>query len=248
VTSAQNIIKCVNRAGLDVVDMVLQPLASSEAVLSQEERDLGVVMIDLGGGTTDLAIFLDGSIRHSAVLPIGGQNLTKDLAIGLLTSQTEAEKIKLQHGIARTGLVQGHEMVEVPSVGDRPARTCSRRDLAEILEPRVEEIFELVRREITRAGYEGMVGAGVVITGGTSLLEGMPDAAEQVLNLPARRGAPGGLGGLRDIVSNPMHATGVGLLLHARRHLEEMAITGLRSRRPLDKVLTRMRGWFFELF
>jgi cell division protein FtsA len=248
VTSAQNIIKCVNRAGLDVIDMVLQPLASSEAVLSQEERDLGVVMIDLGGGTTDLAIFLDGSIRHSAVLPIGGQNLTKDLAIGLLTSQTEAEKIKLQHGIARTGLVQGHEMVEVPSVGDRPARRCLRRDLAEILEPRVEEIFELVRREIARAGYEGMVGAGVVITGGTSLLEGMPDAAEQVLNLPVRRGAPGGLGGLRDIVSNPIHATGVGLLLHARRHLEEMAIAGLRSGRPLDKVLTRMRGWFFELF
>ena len=124
-------------------------------VLSQEERDLGVAMVDLGGGTTDLAIFLDGSIRHSAVLPIGGQNLTKDLAIGLLTSQTEAEKIKLHRGIARTGLVQGHETVEVPSVGDRPARTFSRRDVAEILEPRVEEIFELVRREIARAGYEG---------------------------------------------------------------------------------------------
>ncbi len=162
VTSAQNIIKSVNRAGLDVVDIILQPLASSEAVLSQEERDLGVAMVDLGGGTTDLAIFLDGSIRHSAVLPIGGQNLTKDLAIGLLTSQTEAEKIKVQHGMPRTGLVQGHETVEVPSVGDRPARTFSRRDIAEILEPRVEEIFELVRREITRAGYEGMLGAGVV--------------------------------------------------------------------------------------
>jgi cell division protein FtsA len=248
VTSAQNIIKCVNRAGLDVVDMVLQPLASSEAVLSQEERDLGVVMVDLGGGTTDLAIFLDGSIRHSAVLPIGGQNLTKDLAIGLLTSQTEAEKIKLQRGIARTGLVQGHEAVEVPSVGDRPARTFSRRDIAEILEPRVEEIFELVRREITRAGYEGMLGAGAVITGGTSLLEGMPDAAEQVLNLPVRRGAPSGIGGLRDIVSNPMHATGVGLLLHARHHVEEMAMAGLRSGRPLHKVFDRMKSWMFEFF
>ncbi len=248
VTSAQNIIKCVNRAGLDVVDIVLQPLASSEAVLSQEERDLGVVMVDLGGGTTDLAIFLDGSIRHSAVLPIGGQNLTKDLAIGLLTSQTEAEKIKLQRGIARTGLVQGHETVEVPSVGDRPARTFSRRDIAEILEPRVEEIFELVRREIARAGYEGMLGAGAVITGGTSLLEGMPDAAEQVLNLPARRGAPSGIGGLRDIVSNPMHATGVGLLLHARHHVEEMATAGLRSGRPMHKVFDRMKSWMFEFF
>jgi cell division protein FtsA len=248
VTSAQNIIKCVNRAGLDVVAIVLQPLASSEAVLSQEERDLGVVMVDLGGGTTDLAIFLDGSIRHSAVLPIGGQNLTKDLAIGLLTSQTEAEKIKLQHGIARTGLVQGHETMEVPSVGDRPARTFSRRDIAEILEPRVEEIFELVRREIAHAGYEGMLGAGVVITGGTSLLEGMPDAAEQVLNLPARRGAPSGIGGLRDIVSNPMHATGVGLLLHARHHAEEMATAGLRGGRPLNKVFDRMKSWMFEFF
>jgi cell division protein FtsA len=228
--------------------MVLQPLASSEAVLSQEERDLGVAMVDLGGGTTDLAIFLDGSIRHSAVLPIGGQNLTKDLAIGLLTSQTEAEKIKVHRGIARTGLVQGHETVGVPSVGDRPARTFSRRDIAEILEPRVEEIFELVRREIARAGYEGMLGAGVVITGGTSLLEGMPDAAEQVLTLPARRGTPGGIGGLRDIVSNPMHATGVGLLLHGRHHVEEMATAGLRNGRPLHKVFDRMKSWMFEFF
>ena len=179
VTSAQNIIKSVNRAGLDVVDIILQPLASSEAVLSAEERELGVAMVDLGGGTTDLAIFLDGSIRHTAVLPIGGQNLTKDLAIGLLTSQTDAEKIKVQHGIARTDLVHGHQTVEVPSVGDRPPRQFTRRDIAEILEPRVEEMFELVKREIVRAGYEGMLGAGVVITGGTSLLEGMPDAAER---------------------------------------------------------------------
>jgi cell division protein FtsA len=239
VTSAQNIIKSVNRAGLDVVDIILQPLASSEAVLSQEERDLGVVMVDLGGGTTDLAIFLDGSIRHSAVLPIGGLNLTKDLAIGLLTSQTEAEKIKMHHGTARTELVTGHQIVEVPSVGDRPARTFSRRDIAEILEPRVEEMFELVRREIARAGYEGMLGAGVVITGGTSLLEGMPDAAEKVLNLPARRGLPSGVGGLRDIVGHPSYATGVGLLLHARRHADELETTGLRNGGTWSKVV----GW-----
>lgn len=248
VTSAQNIIKSVNRAGLDVVDIVLQPLASSEAVLGQEERDLGVAMVDLGGGTTDLAIFLEGSIRHSAVLPIGGQNLTKDLAIGLLTSQTEAEKIKIHHGVARTELVQAHQSVEVPSVGDRPPRTFSRRDIAEILEPRVEEMFELVRREIARAGYEGILGAGVVITGGTSLLEGMPDAAEHVLNLPARRGVPTGVGGLRDIVSNPMHATGVGLLLHARRHMDELATAGLRNGRPFAKVFDRMKSWMFEFF
>ena len=248
VTSAQNIIKSVNRAGLDVVDIILQPLASSEAVLSAEERELGVAMVDLGGGTTDLAIFLDGSIRHTAVLPIGGQNLTKDLAIGLLTSQTEAERIKVQHGIARTDLVSGRQTVEVPSVGDRPPRTFSRRDIAEILEPRVEEMFDLVKREIVRAGYEGMLGAGVVITGGTSLLEGMPDAAEKGLNLPARRGTPIGIGGLRDIVSNPMHATGVGLLLHARQHAQELETAGLRHGRGFGKVLDRMRSWMFEFF
>lgn len=239
VTSAQNIVKCVNRAGLDVVDIILQPLASSEAVLSQEERDLGVAMVDLGGGTTDLAIFLDGSIRHSAVLPIGGQNLTKDLAFGLLTSQTEAEKIKTQYGVARTELVTSHQTVEVPSVGDRPARTFSRRDVAEILEPRVDEMFELVRREIRRAGYEGILGAGVVITGGTSLLEGMPDAAEKILNLPARRGVPSGVGALRDQVSHPSHSTGVGLLLHARRHVDELETAGLRN----GGTWARMFGW-----
>ena len=248
VTSAQNIIKSVNRAGLDVVDIILQPLASSEAVLSAEERELGVAMVDLGGGTTDLAIFLDGSIRHTAVLPIGGQNLTKDLAIGLLTSQTDAEKIKVQHGIARTELVHGHQMVEVPSVGDRPPRQFTRRDIAEILEPRVEEMFDLVKREIVRAGYEGMLGAGVVITGGTSLLEGMPDAAERGLNLPARRGMPTGIGGLRDIVSNPMHATGVGLLLHARQHADNLEAAGIRHGKGLGKVFDRMRSWMFEFF
>jgi len=247
VTSAQNIIKSINRAGLDVVDIILQPLASSEAVLSHEERELGVVMIDLGGGTTDLAIFLDSSIRHSAVLPIGGQNLTRDLAIGLLTSQTEAEKVKTQHGVARTELVTGHHVVEVPSVGDRPARTFSRRDIAEILEPRVEEMFDLVRREIARAGYEGMLGAGAVITGGTSLLEGMPDAAERMLNLPTRRGMPSEIGGLRDVVGHPSYATGVGLLLRARRHADDLEAAGLHSGGPWAKMM----GWtkrVFEVF
>ncbi len=248
VTSAQNLVKSVNRAGLDVVDIVLQPLASSEAVLSPEEKELGVAMVDFGGGTSDLAIFLDGSVRHTAVLPIGGQNLTKDLAIGLLTSQSEAEKIKIQHGIARVDLLQGHQVVEVPSVGERPPRTFTRRDIGDILEPRVEEMFELVRREISRAGYEGMLGAGVVLTGGTSLLEGMPDAAERLLNLPARRGAPGGVGGLRDIVSNPIYATGVGLLLHARQHADDQELAGIGTGSSLGKVIDRMRAWVGEFF
>lgn len=248
VTSAQNLIKGVNRAGLDVVDIVLQPLASSEAVLSPEEKELGVVMVDFGGGTTDLAIFLDGSVRHTAVLPLGGQNLTKDLAIGLLTSQSEAEKIKLQYGIARADLLQGHQMVEVPSVGERPARMFTRRDIADILEPRVEEMFELVRREIARAGYEGMLGAGVVLTGGTSLLEGMLDAAEKLLNLPARRGVPGGVGGLRDIVSNPIFSTGVGLLLHARQHAEAQELAGIGSGGPIKGALSRLVGKLTDIF
>jgi cell division protein FtsA len=247
VTSAQNIVKCVNRAGLDVVDIVLQPLASSEAVLSAEERELGVAMVDLGGGTTDLAIFVDGSIRHTAILPIGGQNVTKDIAIGLLTSQTEAEKIKIKHGVARVDMVKDKETLEVPGMGERPARTVSRRELAEIIEPRADEMFDLVRHEITRAGYEGVLGAGVVITGGTSMLEGMPDAAERVLNLPARRGVPHGVEGLRDIAGTPMHATGVGLILHACHHSDEMETAGRNGRR-VGRVFGRMKEWMFEFF
>ena len=248
VTSAQNIIKSVNRAGLDVVDMVLQPLASSEAVLTPEERELGVAMVDLGGGTTDLAIFAEGSIRHTAVLPIGGQHLTTDLAIGLRTPQGEAERLKIRKGVALAELAKDDEMVEVPGVGDRPARTLCRKLVAEIIEPRVEEMFDLVRREIMRTGYEGILAAGVVITGGTSMLEGMLEAAERVLDLPVRRGVPNGVGGLRDIVSNPMYATGVGLILLARHHAGELELTGLRGGRRVGRALGRMRAWMLEFF
>ncbi len=248
VTSAQNIIKSVNRAGLDVVDIVLQPLASSEAVLSPEERELGVAMVDLGGGTTDLAIFCEGSIRHTAVLPIGGQHLSTDVSIGLRTPQAEAEKIKIRYGTALVELVNDEDTMEVPSVGDRPPRKMPRKQLAEIIEPRVEEVFDLVRREIVRAGYESMLAAGVVITGGTSMLEGMPDAAERVLDLPVRRGIPSGVWGLRDIVSNPMHATGVGLILHACHHTNELETVGGRGGKRFGRVLDRMRGWMLELF
>jgi len=247
VTSVQNISKSVNRAGLDVVEIVLQPLASSEAVLSNEERDLGVAMVDLGGGTTDLAIFVDGSIRHTAVLPIGGQNLTKDIAIGLLTSQTEAEKIKIKHGIARVDLVNEGDQVEVPSAGDRPAKIIPRRELALVIEPRVEEMFELVRDEINHAGYDGRLGAGVVITGGTSMLEGMPDAAERVLNLPARRGVPTGVDGLREIAGTPMHATAVGLILHACHHTGELESVG-RGGRRVGRAFGRVRQLLQEFF
>jgi len=248
VTSAQNLVKSVNRAGLDVVDIILQPLASSEAVLSPEERELGVAMVDLGGGTTDLAIFVEGSIRHTAVLPIGGQHLSTDLAIGLRTPQAEAEKLKVRHGVALVEMVKEHEFVEVPSVGDRPPRSVARKMVAEIIQPRVEEMFDLMRREIVRAGYEGMLAAGVVITGGTSMLEGMPDAAERILDLPVRRGVPSGVGGLRDIVSSPMYATGVGLILHACHHSETLETVGTRGGKRFGRVFDRMRGWMLEFF
>lgn len=248
VTSAQNLIKSVNRAGLDVVDIILQPLASSEAVLSPEERELGVAMVDLGGGTTDLAVFVEGSIRHTAVLPIGGQHLSTDLAIGLRTPQAEAEKLKVRHGVALVEMVKEHEFVDVPSVGDRPPRSLPRKMVAEIIQPRVEEMFDLMRREIVRAGYEGMLAAGVVITGGTSMLEGMPDAAERILDLPVRRGIPSGVGGLRDIVSNPMYATGVGLILHACHHAEALETVGSRGGKRFGRVFDRMRGWMLEFF
>ncbi len=247
VTSAQNLIKSVNRAGLDVVDMVLQPLASSEAVLSVEERELGVAMVDIGGGTTDLAIFAEGSIRHTSVLPIGGQHLTTDLAIGLRTPQAEAEKIKVRHGVALAELAKDEETIQVPGVGERLPRTVPRKSVGEIIEPRVEEIFDLVRREIARAGYEGILAAGAVITGGTSMLEGMFEAAERVLDLPVRRGIPAGVGGLRDIVSNPMYATGVGLILYAHGHADELEVGGIRGGRR-GRIVDRMRSWMLEFF
>ena len=252
VTSAQNLVKCINRAGLDVVDIVLQPLASSEAVLTEEEKELGIAMVDLGGGTSDLAIFSGGTISHSAVLPIGGQHLTTDLQIGLRTSLTDAEKIKVRHGSALVSLVKDTEIVDVPSVGGRPSRELSRREVADIIEPRVEEIFDLVFREIRRSGYEGKLAAGVVITGGTSLLQGMSDAAERVLDLPGRRGIPSGVGGLHDIVNNPMFSTGVGLILHAHGMDQDYELVGKLGIRKggtrLGSVFDRMKGWVLNFF
>ncbi len=252
VTSAQNLVRCVNRAGLDVADIVLQPLASSAAVLSSEEKELGVVMVDLGGGTSDVAIYVDGSIRHSAVIPIGGHHLTTNLTVGLRTSHADAEKIKVRHGVSSSEHVSADEMVEVPSVGGRPPRSVTRNHIAEILEPRVEEMFDLVRREVRRAGYDGILVAGGVITGGTSLLPGMAEAAERILDLPVRCGSPTGIGGLRDVVNNPMCATAVGLILHAVNHnsaLEGVGVgTGGRSGGRLTATVDRMKGWVMNFF
>lgn len=252
VTSAQNLIKCVNKAGLQVVDIVLQPLASSAAVLTEEERDLGIAMVDLGGGTSDLAIFSEGSISHSAVLPVGGQHLTADLQIGLRTSQADAEKIKVKYGVALASMANDSDMVEVPSVGGRPSRMVSMREVADIIEPRVEEIFDLVLREIRRVGYEGKLSAGAVITGGTSQLRGMPDAAERVLDLPVRRGVPVGVTGFRDIVGKPMFSTGVGLILHAHRMDPEYETSGIlggrKSGQGIGGAVDRMKGWILNFF
>lgn len=249
-TSARNLMKCVNHAGLDVVDIVLQPLASSEAVLTDEEKELGIAMVDLGGGTTDLAVFSDGTICHSAVWPVGGQHITTDLQIGLRTSLADAEKIKVRYGAALVDMVKDTEVVEVPSVGGRPPHPMNRREIAEIVQPRVEEMFEWVLGEIRRSGYEGKLAAGVVITGGTSMLEGMPDAAELVLDLPGRRGVPFGVGGLRDIVNNPMFSTGVGLILHAHRTDQEFEGIGVGRKAGNGRggILGRMKSWILNFF
>ncbi len=219
-TAMENIEKSIQRAGLTVVRMVLQPLASSEAVLTPDERDLGVAMVDVGGGTTDIAVFVDGSIRHTAVIAVGGSHFTNDIAIGLRTPPADAEKLKLRYGCAQADRIKEGEMIEVPSVGGRPPRLLSRQALAEIIQPRAEEIFMMVGQEIERSGYGDRIASGLVVTGGTSVLTGMTDVAERTLGVPVRRGVPSGLGGLMDVVSGPMYATGVGILLHAARTQE----------------------------
>jgi cell division protein FtsA len=248
--SAQNIVKSCNRAGLDVSDIVLEQLASSEAVLSPEEKELGVALVDIGGGTTDVAIFVDGAIKHTSVLSLGGHQITNDIAVGLRTPMAEAEKIKHKYGCCLASMVGKDETIEVPSVGGRKPRILSRQLLAEILEPRVEEIFTLVNREIVKSGYEDMIASGVVITGGSTILEGMPELAEQIFNLPVRRGSPQKIGGLVDVVNSPVYATGVGLVIYGSRHME--VTTHFPTTQSDDslfrKVSKRMKEWFGEFF
>ncbi|TFG38298.1 MAG: cell division protein FtsA, partial [Syntrophobacterales bacterium] len=200
VTSIQNIVKSVNRVGLDISDIVLEPLASGRAVLSSDERELGTGLIDIGGGTTDIAVFAEGSIKHTAVLPLGGNYVTNDIAVGLRTPATEAEKIKIKYGCAYTPMIPQDQTIEVPSVGGRGPRKVSRQVLGEIIEPRLEEILSLANREIIRSGYEDLLAAGIVLTGGTSILEGITELGEQIFNMPVRRGSPSGVGGITDIV------------------------------------------------
>jgi cell division protein FtsA len=247
VTSAQNIIKCANRAGLDVHDIILESLASSEAVLSREERNLGSALIDFGGGTTDMAVFSKGSIKHTSVLPLGGDNLTYDIAIGLRTPKLEAEKIKIKYGCCLSSMIGKDETIEVPGVGGRKSRVLSRQILGEILEPRVEEIFTLIYGELVRAEYENAISSGVVVTGGSAELAGVPELAEQIFNTPARVGYPQGIGGLVEVVNKPMYATAVGLVLYGSMAGKKTKKFRIRDANIFNRVMNRMKSWFKDV-
>ncbi|OGP65637.1 MAG: cell division protein FtsA, partial [Deltaproteobacteria bacterium RBG_16_42_7] len=247
VASAQNIVKSVNKAGLAVADIVLQQIASSEAVLGQDEKDLGVALVDIGGGTTDIAVYHNGTIKHTAVISLGGNQITGDIAVGIRTPSEEAEKIKKKFGCCMTSMIDKNETIEVPSVGGRKPRIVSRQILGEIIEPRVEELFQLVNHEITKSGYDSVITSGIVLTGGTAIMDGMLELAEQIFNLPVRRGLPTGIGGLVDVVKSPMYSTGVGLVLYGKKH-STMVLFERGDRQIFNKLFDRMRGWVKEFF
>ena len=243
VSAAQNITKCVRHCGLEVDDIILEQLASSEAVLLDDEKDLGVCLVDIGGGTTDIAVFSDGAIRHTAVIPIAGDHVTNDIAVALRTPTQYAEEIKIRHACALAKLAAPDETIEVPSVGDRPPRRLARQVLGEVVEPRYEELLVLIQAELRRSGFEDLIAAGMVLTGGSSKMEGLIGLAEEILHMPVRLGAPHAVSGLTDMVRNPIHSTGVGLLQFGHRHgVRRIAADsdggGFRA------VLRRMRSWF----
>ena len=244
-SATQNIVKCVRRLGLNPDDIVLQQLASSTAVLADDEKDLGVCLCDIGGGTTDIAVFVNGAIHHSAVIPIAGDQVTNDIAVALRTPTHHAEDLKIRYACALTQLANANETIEVPSVGDRAPRRLERQTLAEVVEPRYEELFSLVLAELKRSGFENMIAAGVVLTGGGARMEGAIELAEEVFNMPVRLGIPQHVTGLVEVVRNPIYATGVGLLLEANKNLQ----SGQRSRgvsrlEAAGGVLGRMKTWF----
>jgi len=243
--SAQNIIKCCDRCDLAVDDLVLQPLASAEAVLHDDEKELGVALIDIGGGTTDISIFLKGSIVHTSVLPLGGNNVTNDISYGLHTPFDDAEKIKRQWGCATTRMVEPEEEVEVASVGGRAPRKMPRSILCEIIQPRVEEILMLAQQEVAATGLSDLLAAGAVLTGGTVIMEGVPELAEDLLEMQVRRGSPTGIGGLVDVVKSPKFSTAVGLVQHGAKLLVEAEMAAQHDRPPLG---TRMKNWFARVF
>lgn len=243
ITAIQNIVKSIERANLAIRDIVLQPYASSFAVLDEEEKELGVCLLDVGGGTTDFSIFFEGSIRHTSVVGLGGVNITNDIAIGLRTPRAQAEEIKKRHGAALSSIVDTNETMEVPGVGGRKKREVSRQILASIIEPRIEEVFSLVEREIKRSGFDDRLTAGIVLTGGTVKMEGIEQLAERIFDLPVKVGVPKGIVGLTDAVSDPVHAAGVGLIVYGYKHRDE---EGFFERKAglLDRFIRRIVNWF----
>ena len=242
VSAAQNIVKCVRRCGLEVSDLILQPLASSLSVLTEDEKELGVCLVDIGGGTTDVAIFREGAIRHTAVIPIAGDQITNDIAMALRTPTQEAEELKLRHGCALRQLADAGESIQVPGVGDRPPRELSRQTLAEVIEPRVEELYSLVQRVLRESGYEELLSSGIVLTGGSAEMQGMVELGEEIFHMPVRLGMPRYSGGLADVIRSPRYSTAVGLLFDGKARSER----GLYSRQggSFRQVLARMREWF----
>jgi len=243
VSAAQNIIKCVRRCGLEVDDIILEQLASSYSVLTEDEKELGVCIVDIGGGTTDIAVFTEGSIRHTAVIPIAGDQVTNDIAVALRTPTQHAEEIKIKYACALTQMASAEESIEVPSVGDRAPRRLARHTLAEVVEPRYEELLILIQAELRRSGFEDLIAAGIVLTGGSAKIEGLVDLAEEVFHMPVRLGVPQYVTGLVDVVRNPIFATGVGLLLFGHHNRDQRSLDigigkGVRS------VWERMKGWF----
>ncbi len=247
VTSAQNIVRSCHRSGLDVEDIVLESLASAKAVLTAEEREIGVALVDLGGGTTDLAIFNHDAIKYTGVLALGGANLTNDITFGLSTPMHAAEQIKVKYGCALGDLVAGDEVIDVPSVGGRDPRCLSRHVLAEICEPRMEEIFALVDQELVRSGYKKLIGAGVVLTGGGALIQGARELAEQVFNVPTRIGSPKGVGGLTDVVKSSMFATAVGLLHYGAEKVDIQRGIQIKDKNVFNRILSSMKKWVVDI-
>lgn len=243
VSAAQNISKCIERCGLTVDGIILEQMASSYSVLEQDEKELGVCLVDIGGGTTDIAVYVDGAIRHTAVIPIAGDQVTNDIAVALRTPTQYAEEIKMKYACALTQLAREDETIEVPSVGDRPPRQLARQTLAEVVEPRYEELLILVQAELRRSGFEELLAAGVVLTGGSSKMEGVIELAEEVFHLPVRLGLPQHVGGLVEAVRNPIHATGVGLLLFGNE-MEAAGKSETKTGGGFREMLARMKGWF----
>jgi cell division protein FtsA len=243
VAAAQNIVKCIKRCGIEVSDLILQPLASSLAVLTEDEKELGVCLVDIGGGTTDIAVFKQGAIRHTAVVPIAGDQMTNDVAVAFRTPTQSAEDIKVKHGCALRQLADPREIVEVPGVDGREPRQLSVQTLAEVLEPRIVELYELVLNELRRSGMEEMIASGIVITGGAAMMKGMVELGEEIFHMPVRMGLPRYVGGLSEVVSNPRYATGVGLVLMGKQQLERH-ISGQMESSSFGRILDKMKSWF----